>query len=150
VLTSDKQKGLINDAKSVRYLLQNFVKAGHRGELLKNNLWSIARSANIPKWQHNMDKMKADSVAAYEWVEALAPNTWIKAFFSDFSKCDVLLNNHSEVFNSYILEAREMPVIHVTHHLLQNRGKNCQQARRGRKVARDNMSKNKEETRQVY
>jgi hypothetical protein len=38
-------------------------------------------------------------------------NTWIKAFFSDFYKCDMLLNNHSEVFNSYILAARENLVL---------------------------------------
>jgi hypothetical protein len=44
-------------------------------------------------------------------VEELQPNTWIKAFFNDFLKCDMLLNNHSEVFNSYILEAREFPVL---------------------------------------
>jgi hypothetical protein len=58
-----------------------------------------------------MNKMKVDSEQAYEWVEELVPNTWIKAFFSDFSKCDMLLNNHSEVFNSYILAARENPVL---------------------------------------
>jgi hypothetical protein len=45
--------------------------------------------------------MKAASQKAYEWVEELVPNTWIKAFFSDFPKCDMLLNNHSEVFNRY-------------------------------------------------
>lgn len=87
----------------VRHLYQNFQKAGHKGETLKNDLWAIARSTNSPKWQYNMKKMKADSATAYEWVEELVPNTWIKAFFSDFPKCDMLLNNHSEVFNRYIL-----------------------------------------------
>ena len=46
-----------------------------------------------------MEKLKADSEEAWSWVEELQPNTWIKAFFSDFPKCDMLLNNHSEVFN---------------------------------------------------
>ncbi|KAM0882954.1 hypothetical protein ACQ4PT_031942 [Festuca glaucescens] len=120
-IISDKQKGLIKavtkvfpDAEHrfcVRHLYQNFQKAGHKGEVLKNNLWAIARSTCVPKWQHNMDKMKAASQQAYEWVEELVPNTWIKAFFSDFSKCDMLLNNHSEVFNSYILQAREMVIL---------------------------------------
>jgi hypothetical protein len=50
-----------------------------------------------------MDKMKADSEDAYNWVEALEPKTWIKAFFSDLPKCDMLLNNQSEVFNRYCL-----------------------------------------------
>jgi hypothetical protein len=58
-----------------------------------------------------MDKLKADSATAFAWIEELIPNTWVKAFFSEFVKCDMLLNNHSEVFNSYILEAREMPFL---------------------------------------
>jgi hypothetical protein len=58
-----------------------------------------------------MDKLRVDSEAAYKWIEELVPNTWVKAFFSEFPKCDMLLNNHSEVFNSYILEAREMPFL---------------------------------------
>jgi hypothetical protein len=85
----------------VRHLHQNFQKAGHKGEVLKNDMWAIARSTNIPKWQVNMDKLKADSPGAYEWLEEQPPNTWIKAFFSDFPKCDMLLNNHCEVFNRY-------------------------------------------------
>jgi hypothetical protein len=43
--------------------------------------------------------LQKKNIPAYEWVEELVPNTWIKAFFSDFPKCDMLLNNHSEVFN---------------------------------------------------
>lgn len=58
-----------------------------------------------------MNNMKAVSQQTYEWVEELVPNTWIKAFFIDFPKCEMLLNNHSEVFNSYILQAREMVVL---------------------------------------
>ncbi|CAN6335141.1 unnamed protein product, partial [Urochloa humidicola] len=58
-----------------------------------------------------MDKMKALNKEAYEWLEELSPNTWVRAFFSDFPKCDVLLNNNSEVFNKYILDARELPIL---------------------------------------
>jgi hypothetical protein len=49
-----------------------------------------------------MEKLKVDSEVAYAWIEQLDPKTWIKAFFSEFPKCDMLLNNHSEVFNRYI------------------------------------------------
>ena len=59
----------------VRHLYQNFQKAGHKGEVLKNNLWSIARSTNYPKWQHHLDKMKAASQCAFDWVEELVPST---------------------------------------------------------------------------
>jgi hypothetical protein len=69
----------------VRHMLQNFRSAGHRCETLKNDLWPIARSTNVPKWQKNLDKLKVDSEAAYAWIEQLVPNTWIKAFFFRFS-----------------------------------------------------------------
>jgi len=41
----------------------------------------------------------------------MKPNTWVRAFFSTYSKYDILLNNSCEVFNKYILDAREMPIL---------------------------------------
>ena len=41
----------------------------------------------------------------------MAPNTWVRVFFSEYPKCDILLNNTCEVFNKYILEARELPIL---------------------------------------
>ncbi|KAM0902373.1 hypothetical protein ACQ4PT_019399 [Festuca glaucescens] len=92
----------------VRHMIQNFQRAGHRGETLKNDVWAIARSTSIPKWKRTMDKLQVDCNEAFQWIDKLDPKTWVKAFFSDFPKCEMLLNNHSEVFNSYSLEAREM------------------------------------------
>jgi hypothetical protein len=67
----NRQKGLINavqkifpDAKHifcVRHLLQNFQRARNRGENLKNDVWEIARSTSIPKWERSMNKLKLDS-----------------------------------------------------------------------------------------
>jgi basic membrane lipoprotein Med (substrate-binding protein (PBP1-ABC) superfamily) len=121
---SDRRKGMINAVKTVfpdskhrhcvRHLYQNF-HTKHKGETLKNDLWEIARSTNIPTWERNMEKLKADNEDAWKWVEELQPNSFVKAFFSDFPKCDMLLNNHSEVFNSYILEARELRISSVFH-----------------------------------
>jgi hypothetical protein len=53
----------------VRHLFQNFQKAGHKGETLKNDLWVIARSTSITKWERNMEKIKVHSHEAYEWIE---------------------------------------------------------------------------------
>ena len=71
----------------------------HKGETLKNDLWACARSTSIPEWNKNMDQLKEDSPGAYEWLEKMPPKTWVRAFFSDFPKCDILLNNNCEVFN---------------------------------------------------
>jgi hypothetical protein len=94
----------------VRHLWQNFNKS-FKGELLKNQLWKCARSSTIGKWQENMDAMLVLSKTAHDWLEELSPATWVRAFQSEFPKCDVLLNNNCEVFNKYILEAREFPIL---------------------------------------
>ena len=79
--------------------------------MLKNNLWAIGRSTNIAKYQHNMNKMKVASQKAFEWVEELVPSTWIKAFYSEFPQCDMMLNNHSEVFNRYVSYFTQLSII---------------------------------------
>jgi hypothetical protein len=94
----------------VRHLWKNFNKQ-FKGEVLKNQLWKCARSTTVVKWQENMDEMLVFSKTAHDWLEELAPNTWVKAFQSEFPKCDVLLNNNCEVFNKYILAARDMPIL---------------------------------------
>jgi len=55
--------------------------------------------------------MRALDQEAFEWLEKMPPKTWVRAFFAEFRKCDLLLNNNCEVFNKYILEAREMPIL---------------------------------------
>ena len=82
----------------VRHLYQNFHKK-FKGETLKNLLWAMARSTNLPRWNENREKMREVSIDAYNWLEGKPPNQWVKNFFSDFPKCDILLNNMSEVYN---------------------------------------------------
>jgi homospermidine synthase len=75
-----------------------------KGENLKNQLWTCARSTTVVRWNENMEKMKVLNQKAFEWLEKMPPNTWVRAFFSTFSKCYILLNNSCEVFNKYVLE----------------------------------------------
>jgi hypothetical protein len=80
-----------------RHLYQNFAVL-YKGEALKNQLWAIARSTTVPEWNVNTEKMKAVNKDAYGYLEEIPPNQWCRAFFRDFSKCDILLNNNLEVF----------------------------------------------------
>jgi hypothetical protein len=57
-----------------------------------------------------MEKMILLDQKAFEWLEKMPPNTWVRAFFSTSSKCDILLNNSCEV---QVLEAREMPILSI-------------------------------------
>jgi hypothetical protein len=46
-----------------------------------------------------MEHMKALNPDAYDWLDALDPKTWVRAFQSDLPKCDIFSNNKCEVFN---------------------------------------------------
>ena len=46
-----------------------------------------------------------------KWLEKMPPNTWCRALFTTYCKCDLLLNHSCEVFNNFIIDAREMPVL---------------------------------------
>ncbi|XP_040380846.1 uncharacterized protein LOC121054682 [Oryza brachyantha] len=94
----------------VRHLYSNF-QGRFKGEVLKNQLWACARSSSVQEWNTNMEKMKAINQEAHEWLEKMPPSTWVKAFFSEYTKCDILLNNNCEVFKKYILDARELPIL---------------------------------------
>jgi hypothetical protein len=82
----------------VRHMWQNF-NVLFKGDVLKNQLWKIARSNTIVGWEAVMEEIKEINADTYKWLEELPPNTWVRAFHSDLPKCDILLNNNCEVFN---------------------------------------------------
>jgi hypothetical protein len=49
----------------------------------------------------------------------MAPNTWVRAYFAEFPKFDILLNNSYEVFNKYIIDARELPILSMLDRIKQ-------------------------------
>ena len=101
-------QGLINAVKEqfpdsehrfcVRHMWQNFQQT-FRGDALKNQLWTIARSSTVVRYEKNMAYMKALNPDAHAWLDKLDPHTWVRAFHSETPKCDILLNNNCEVFN---------------------------------------------------
>ncbi|KAM0847811.1 hypothetical protein ACQ4PT_054781 [Festuca glaucescens] len=143
-IMSDKQKGLIKavlelfpDSEHrfcVRHLHQNMSQL-HKGEVVKNHVWACARSTNVAKWTENMEKFKDECPEAHAWLEEMPPNTWCRALFSDFPKCDILLNNSCEVFNRWILEARELPVLSMLERIIcQIMTRNYEKEKEGRET----------------
>ncbi|CAN1125046.1 hypothetical protein LINPERHAP2_LOCUS2693, partial [Linum perenne] len=49
--------------------------------------------------------------AATSTYKKKEPTEWSRAFYRTMTKCDMALNNHSEAFNRFILEARVMPIL---------------------------------------
>lgn len=67
--------------------------------MLKIQLWKCARSTTEQRLKEAMQEMKAFNEEAYVWLNNQVPSTWVRAFQSDLSKCDILLNNNCEVFS---------------------------------------------------
>ena len=82
----------------VRHMWQNF-QQHFKGDILKNQLWKIARSNTVQLYEKGMEEMELLNADAHKWLHELEPNIWVKAFQSDLPKCDILLNNICEVFN---------------------------------------------------
>ncbi|XP_028070295.1 uncharacterized protein LOC114272787 [Camellia sinensis] len=117
---SDKQKGLIDAVAKlfpnashrfcVRHLYNNF-KGEHKGLVLKDLLWKTARVTTIPAFTKVMAEIKEVDCKYDDWLVERPPIHWSRSHFSTFPKCDLLLNNLCECFNSSILEARSKPVV---------------------------------------
>ena len=64
----------------VRHLYSN-VQQHFKGEILKDQLWACARSTTVRRWNDNMDKMKDLNKDAFDWLDKMPPNTWVRDFF---------------------------------------------------------------------
>lgn len=117
---SDKQKGLIDSVSTlfpnashrfcVRHMYNNF-KGEFKGLVMKEILWKAARATTVPHFIKAMEEMKAVDPRACNWLCERPPVHWSRSHFDTFPKCDILLNNLCESYNSAILPAREQPII---------------------------------------
>ncbi|XP_075478962.1 uncharacterized protein LOC142519825 [Primulina tabacum] len=120
---SDKQKGLIPALESlfpdaehrfcVRHLESNMKRDGFKSVAVKIAFWAAAKATRIEEFQVHMTELKDIDAKAYEWLAKKPENQWSKAYFSTTPKSDILLNNMCESFNSFIIDAREKPVIEM-------------------------------------
>ncbi|KAG8381237.1 hypothetical protein BUALT_Bualt06G0101600 [Buddleja alternifolia] len=76
---SDKQKGLIVPFK--------------RGLAFSNALWRAAYATTVGEYKMRMQQLMDLDSAAIEWFKDKSPLQWSKSHFSEYSKCDMLLNN---------------------------------------------------------
>lgn len=86
-----------------RHLYANYRDVGHKGFVLKDKLWSTVAAYTKAEWTSKM-KLKGISLDAYDYLPKIDPSTWLRAWFSTFSKCYFIVNNLSECFNAWILK----------------------------------------------
>jgi len=78
---------------------------------MKDKLWSMAAAYTQDEWSREMEELKGISLDAYAYLSNIDPSSWLRAWFSTLSKCDLIVNNLSECFNAWIVKQRDLPII---------------------------------------
>ncbi|XP_058216684.1 uncharacterized protein LOC131327546 [Rhododendron vialii] len=117
---SDRQKGLVETFKELmpnaehrfclRHLYANYRKK-FRGKELKDLMGMPASATTVWAHNHHIKTLESLDKGAHKWLKDIPAEQWCRSHFSPRSKCDYLVNNLSESFNNYILEARDKPII---------------------------------------
>uniref|UniRef100_A0ACD5YA64 Uncharacterized protein n=1 Tax=Avena sativa TaxID=4498 RepID=A0ACD5YA64_AVESA len=120
-IMSDRQKGLIAAVHSVfpdschryclRHIYSNFMSAGHKSGDLKKLIDRASYAFDKYDFDTAMEEMKKEDKGAWEWMCKIPPKHWARHAFDTNCKTDLVVNNLSEVFNSFILKARDKPIV---------------------------------------
>lgn len=94
----------------VMHLWRNFTKQWKDKEL-KNAVWACSRATTVVEFNKKMDRVKRKNLAAWTYLNKWPKNSWTKAYFTEFTKCDNICNNACEVFNAKILRYRGKPIL---------------------------------------
>ncbi|WMV28961.1 hypothetical protein MTR67_022346 [Solanum verrucosum] len=112
----DMQKGLINAVKTVlplshhRHIEANWMKRFRSGEM-KKLLWWAAWSTYEEDFKDQLSALGALSKSAAKDLLKYPPQTWCRAYLDTICKNQMVDNNFTESFNSWILEARGKPIL---------------------------------------
>ncbi|KAI3470191.1 hypothetical protein Pfo_026854 [Paulownia fortunei] len=118
---SDKQKGLIQAIEEmfpnldhkfyIRHVHSNFEKGSFRSQAFNSALWNTCRATTRNEFRRRIKKMRDLDESTAEWFNDKLPQHWNRSHFTNYCKCDVLLNNRCESFNSNILDARDKLIV---------------------------------------
>ncbi|KAJ0082352.1 hypothetical protein Patl1_10338 [Pistacia atlantica] len=124
-IMSDRQKGLVDAIQTcwpnasvrhcARHVYANFRKK-FPGLRLRNLFWAVSRAANIIDFQQAMEKVEAVDREAHRWMIENDVRSWSRHAFDLDSKSDNVTNNMCEVFNSWLGENRELPILSLLEH----------------------------------
>lgn len=91
--------------------MQNMALKGWRGQKYKE--WMDVAVYATTKWDYDraMEGLKLLNEKAWEWLRDLGKEHFSRHAFSTKAKTDLVVNNLSEVFNSYIIEFRDKLIV---------------------------------------
>lgn len=75
--------------------------------------WTCVNACTVAKYEEALNKMKEESIQAYDEFCSRSPRSFCKALLNSFVRSDLTVNNICETFNSYVLNSRDKPIIHL-------------------------------------
>ena len=120
----------------LRHIYANFQRAGFGGEDLKRCMDAAAYAYTEHDFNLAMESMKAECTAAWEWMSRIPPKAWSRHAMDTNCKTDLVVNNLSEVFNKYILDVRNKPIVTMINGIKDKFLVRFHQKREGGKCAR--------------
>ncbi|XP_078438200.1 uncharacterized protein LOC144708658 [Wolffia australiana] len=126
-IVSDQQEGLENAVAGLlpnaehrncaRHIYENWRKKGHSTNILRNLFWKAVKCTKREGFQSVIRQMKTLKAEAAQDLLEVGVQNFCRAFISDKPKCEVIDNNMSECFNSFILPSRSKPVIDMLEYM---------------------------------
>ncbi|CAA7052209.1 unnamed protein product [Microthlaspi erraticum] len=95
-----------------RHVYANWKKR-HSGADLEDLFWSAANSYYPEDFERKMKALKEYDLVAHADLRISLWCPWSRAFFTEYSKCDVVENNLGESFNAAIRIARTKPIVEM-------------------------------------
>jgi len=95
----------------LRHLYNNYNKKLGRGTLTQNLMMGVVKATYYQGWEEKIEELKQANLTAYEWLVGISRQSWCKHAFNVYIRCDVVMNNLSQSFNSTALLAMDKPII---------------------------------------
>ncbi|GKE48039.1 hypothetical protein Tco_1479297, partial [Tanacetum coccineum] len=70
-----------------------------------------AKATSEGEFKKKMGELKSFNFNAYDWLMKIPLEQWSRAHFPGRAKCDLLINNISEVFNRQLVDGKDQPII---------------------------------------
>jgi hypothetical protein len=89
------------------HLMQNFMKRFHGF----GKMYPAARTYRTEVFKEHMTEIFKDAPEVWNWLRDYHNLKWMRCSFNPAIKCDYITNNIAEIFNNWIKDIKDLPVV---------------------------------------